>query len=515
MDVNRRTLLVGGASAIVGAGIGVGGGGYLASDRSGPTLWRRADRSGAPRVGGLHLQFGADAASEVVVSWQTDAAVNNPRVMTGTPDSGIGTASAAQTVAYRDAASGIQIRVHHARLTGLAPDTDYIYAAVHDGASPEMGTVRTAPRGRAPVRFTSFGDQSTPTLDAIIEQAFGSDNLGSPAAGDITAAVERAAPLFHLVNGDLCYANLSHNRVRTWSDWFANNTRSARYRPWMPAVGNHENELGNGPIGYAAYQTYFALPDSGSDQELRGLWYAFTAGSVRVISLANDDVCYQDSGSFYVHGYSGGVQKQWLARELERARSDDGIDWIVVCMHQTAISTGEYTNGADLGVRESWLPLFDRFNVDLVVCGHEHHYERSCAVRGALPTDTLTPNPVDTNHDVVDTSKGTVHLVIGGGGTSIPSNTKLFVEPRCRVLMSVGDVDPQTGKKTPRYIEEGAPWSVFRDKNNPCGFAMFDVEPGQKGGNTTMAVTYYAIDGPFGEARPIDKFTLTRPRTDR
>jgi len=25
-------------------------------------------------------------------------------------------------------------------------------------------------------------------------------------------------------------------------------------------AGNHENELGNGPIGYQAYQTYFSLP---------------------------------------------------------------------------------------------------------------------------------------------------------------------------------------------------------------------------------------------------------------
>jgi Calcineurin-like phosphoesterase len=183
-------------------------------------------------------------------------------------------------------------------LTGLAPDTDYIYAAVHDGAHPELGTARTAPRGRAPLRFTGFGVQSTPMLDAVVASAFGSDHLGSPSTGDITAAIERAAPLFHLVYGDLC-----HDRVRTWSDWFENNSRSARYRPWMPAAGNHENELANGPIGYAAYQTYFGLPDHGSNPELRGLWYAFTAGSVRVVNLANDDVCYQDGGNSYVSGY--------------------------------------------------------------------------------------------------------------------------------------------------------------------------------------------------------------------
>jgi len=477
-------------------------------------VWHHGDRSGATRVSGLHLQFGADAASEVVVSWHTAAAVKNPRVVMGTPDDGMGRTVAAETVTYRDAASRTEVRVHHARLTNLAPDTDYVYAAMHDGANPELGTVRTAPRGRAPLRFTSFGDQSTPTLDAMVASAFGRDNRGSPSAGDITTAVERADPLFNLVNGDLCYANLSQDRVRTWADWFENNSRSARFRPWMPAAGNHENELGNGPIGYGAYQAYFALPDSDSDQQLRGLWYAFTAGSVRVISLANDDVCYQDGGNSYVRGYSGGAQKRWLEQELERTRSNHGVDWIVVCMHQTAVSTGERTNGADLGIRENWLPLFDRFGVDLVVCGHEHHYERSHAIRGTLPTDTLTPNPVDTQPDHIDTSKGTVHLVIGGGGTSIPSNRMFFAEPRCQVLMSVGEVNPATRHKTPHYIQETAPWSVFRDHENPCGFVSFDVDPGQPGGNTSMAATYYAVSGPFGEVTPVDKFMLTRPRRD-
>jgi hypothetical protein len=32
------------------------------------------------------------------------------------------------------------------------------------GREPEFGTFRTAPRGRAPFTFTSFGDQGTPTL---------------------------------------------------------------------------------------------------------------------------------------------------------------------------------------------------------------------------------------------------------------------------------------------------------------------------------------------------------------
>jgi hypothetical protein len=70
--------------------------------------------------------------------------------------------------------------------------------------------------------------------------------------------VEQLQPLFHLLNGDLSYANISPDRVKAWRDFFLNNQISARNRPWMPCAGNHENELGNGPLGYRAYQTWFA-----------------------------------------------------------------------------------------------------------------------------------------------------------------------------------------------------------------------------------------------------------------
>jgi 3',5'-cyclic AMP phosphodiesterase CpdA len=511
--IRRRTLLTtGAAAAIVGAGVGAAGVALLGTPGRGPSLWTRPDQSGAQPVGGLHLQFGKDASTEVVVSWHTTDPVRNPRVMVGTPTSGFGRVVQAETRTYRDAKSKTEVRVNHAVIDNLVPDADYVYAAVHDGTNPELGTIRTAPSGRNPFRFTSFGDQATPTLGRLQKTSYRSDNLGSPAAGDTTTAIERLGPLFNLVNGDLCYANLANDRIRTWSDWFDNNTRSARYRPWMPAAGNHENELGNGPVGYAAYQTYFSLPDSGSDAEVRGLWYSFTAGSVRVISLNNDDVCFQDGGNFYIHGYSGGAQKRWLETELADARADPRVDWVVVCMHQVAISTADHTNGADLGIRQEWLPLFDRYQVDLVVCGHEHHYERSHPLRGAQDTETKTPIPVDTQGDVIDTSKGTVHLVIGGGGTSAPSNAMFFPEPRCRVLTSVGLYDPAIGRKAPYYVMEDAPWSAFRDRENPYGFVAFDVDPGSPGGNTSMKATHYAVNGPYAAISVVEEFTLTRPR---
>lgn len=42
------------------------------------------------RVAGLHLQFGSDASSEVVVSWHTSTPVARPRVAFGTPVDGFG-----------------------------------------------------------------------------------------------------------------------------------------------------------------------------------------------------------------------------------------------------------------------------------------------------------------------------------------------------------------------------------------------------------------------------------------
>ena len=524
LELSRRRLLT---------GAGLGGGAAMAASLIGAAS-AAAETAGAPRpdaaatppVAGLHLQFGADAAAEMVVSWHTLQPVRGARVMVGRLDGRFERTVQATPVSYSDAKSGQVVHAYHAKVGGLRADTAYHSAALHDGAEPEFGTFHTAPRGRAAFTFTSFGDQGTPTLGKVYTPPAGAaatgpgyvnDNLGSPAAGDTTLGVERLRPLFHLFNGDLCYANLAQDRVRTWWDFWENNSRSARKRPWMPSPGNHENELGNGPIGYQAYQTFFSVPEAAGQTDLtRGLWYAFTAGSVRVVSIANDDVTYQDGGDSYVRGYSGGAQKAWLEKELAGARREASIDWIVVCMHQVAISTADKTNGADLGIREEWAPLFDRYGVDLVVCGHEHHYERSHPIRGHEPdTVTRTPVPVATATDLIDTSRGTVHMVIGGGGTSRPSNQAFFNPPRCRVITSVGARDPKTGRRPPVYVEEHAPWSAVRNAAHAYGFAAFTVDPGsRRGGFTTITVTYYDVLGPDGRLAPFETFTLRRPRRD-
>lgn len=496
------------------------------SAKAAPASNAAFDPVATPPVAGLHLQFGADASSEVVVSWHTLQPVQNPRVVVGGLDGKLEQTVTAKPATYTDGKSKQVVYAYHAKIAGLKADQAFLYSALHEGAEPEFGTFRTSPRGRVPFTFTSFGDQGTPTLGRKFvlppnltmanPPLFVNDNLGGPAGSDTTLGVERLKPLFHLFNGDLCYANLAEDRVRTWWDFWANNSRSARNRPWMPSPGNHENELGNGPIGYQAYQTYFSVPEAtGQTDVTRGLWYAFTAGSVRVVSIANDDICYQDGGNSYVRGYSSGAQKAWLEKELAAARADRNIDWLVVCMHQVAISTVDKFNGADLGIREEWLPLFDKYEVDLVVCGHEHHYERSHPIRGREANPTLTPIPVATATDVIDTTKGTVHMVIGGGGTSVPSNQLFFNPLQCRVITAVGTPDPKSGKRAPVYVTERAPWSAVRNAANAYGFAAFKVDPGSHPGDiTTIEVTYYDVVGLNGQIAPFETFKLRRPRRD-
>jgi 3',5'-cyclic AMP phosphodiesterase CpdA len=488
----------------------------------------------------IHLTFGADPSTEMAVSWVTPSPVADPRVVARLvasgvtegvdlpePATGVAVEAAATTRQFTDAHTGGSVLIHHALLTGLEPDRRYTYeihgtradlpgagrsAGSFDaggrragaGAGAPGGTLRTAPAGRAAFTFTSVGDQGSPNPV---------DSFGSPFAAKVTAGLERIAPMLHLATGDLSYANMSDDRVRTWRNWFAAIEPSASRRPWMPAAGNHEVELGNGPLGFGSYQARFRLPDSGEPDVTAGLWYTFAVGGVRFVALDADDVCYQPGEpALYLRGYSGGRQTAWLERTLKDARSDPGTDWIVVFTHQAFASTAALQNGCDLGIREEWGPLFDAYGVDLVLCGHDHHYERTHPVRGTLPASpTLTPRPVATRTDVIDTTQGTVHVLVGFGGAEHPSNEHLFDPPAASVVVGVRPDESGGGLSSVRIVEPAA-WSAVRGLAHAYGFARFDVDPGKPGGLTTIRATVYDVTG--DEPVAFDHFTLTRPRAD-
>ena len=520
-EISRRKVLSAAGLAAVAVPLAATGRARAAS------LVRRADSTGAPGPEGVHVQYGHDASSQAVVSWQTDAPVFRPRLRLGRAEFGHGLEVPAEERTYTEALTGQAVFTYHAHLNHLDDDTQYIYEVLNDGADPVAGTFRTGPRGRSKgFRFTSFGDQAVPMK---IGAGLGPWTVN---AGFIVPAVEALDPLFHLFNGDLCYANVSDDPGSIWTAFFNNDTRSAANRAWMPSAGNHENEVGNGPQGYLSYQTRFALPDNGSPG-FGGNWYAFTVGSIRVISLNNDDVCLQDGGfsgfrrdnvpgyaangdNPYINGYSSGQQRAWLERELAMASSSGDIDWIIVTMHQVAMSSAHF-NGADLGIRQNWLPLFDKYGVDLVVAGHEHHFERTFPVRGVLSGSTLlTPAPQSSDPYLMDTSAGTVHMIIGGGGHSTPTPPADFDMPHDGVLItSVGAGSPQS-QHPAITTTEPAPWSAYRDLMTPYGFASFDFVPHEPGGTTSITVTHYGAEVGSPDYTQRDQFVMRKSlRQDR
>ena len=68
-------------------------------------------------------------------------------------------------------------------------------------------------------------------------------------------------------------------------------------------------------------------------------------------------------------------------------------------------------------------------------------------------------------------------MVLGGGGTSSPSNQMFFAGSKAKVLMRSARAGTN-GKKPPTYVFEDAPWIGVRDEAHPYGFAAFDVDPG-------------------------------------
>ncbi len=482
--ISRRTLL---------KTAGAGGLALLAP----PWFWR-SNVIAASGIDQVHLQFGDDPATSMVVSWATSGVVANPRVRFGAASSGDEHEVAADTSTYTDSASGTQVVVHHATLTGLHPQTAYAYTVTHDGATPVQAAFTTPPRGRAPFRFTTFGDQGGGTTGF----------LGTPYGSAVVGAVEAAQPSFHLVCGDLCYADTARTEVQDraaiWNSWFDLNQPSSMNRPWMPALGNHEVEMGNGALGYRSYLTRYRLPDSGS-RDFPGHWYAFTVGSVRFIATDNNDVVYSTDFNFEVRGYSHSAQLRWLERELALARSDPAVDWIVVFVHFPVMSTA---GGADLGVRQTFQPLWDRYGVDLVLTGHSHDYERMYLTRGVeAGSATLQPYVVDTALDDLDTTRGSMHVVVGSGGVSIPTPT---YSRDATTLQPSAAVTNESGGTT----SEPAPYSAVRLPQYPYGFVVVDVDPGTApGGTTTMRVTYYPT--PLaGAPSAADSFTLRRTRSD-
>lgn len=378
--ISRRTLLKG--LAVAGAAA------------AGPTLWVRPARAtGASQVS-RHIAYGADPQRQAVVSFSTPAPFRTATVEYA-PDGGPGMTAAVDVHTVR----GVQTLYGHAALDGLHPGGRYQYQVLLDGVVASAGVLTTAPAKAQPFTFTAFGDQGV-----------------SSAARAIVQQLARARPAFHLLAGDICYADSTgggaradHFDVTVWDDWLAMIDPVAATTPWMCATGNHDMEPGYGPLGYSGYLARMAVPGNGAAP--CPSTYTFRYGNVGVICLDSNDVSYEIPHNL---GYSTGAQTHWLEEQLRAMRAPGaGIDFVVAFFHHCSFATNT-KHGAELGVREHWVPLFDRYEVDLVINGHAHVYERTSPIRnGQMVASAPRGTPVDSR-------TGTTYITAGGGGRPDP-----------------------------------------------------------------------------------------------
>jgi Calcineurin-like phosphoesterase len=139
------------------------------------------------------------------------------------------------------------------------------------------------------------------------------------------------------------------------------------YKPLLDAgvkfyasLGNHD-DLG---------QRFYALFNMDGKR-----WYSFKPAKQNVRFFAVDS------------GYLLPEQLEWLEAELKGSNED----WKIAYFHHPPYSSGR-RHGSDPGVREALEPLFVKYNVSVVLTGHDHFYER------------------------IKPQNGIVYFVVGSGG---------------------------------------------------------------------------------------------------
>jgi hypothetical protein len=122
------------------------------------------------------------------------------------------------------------------------------------------------------------------------------------------------------------------------------------------ALGNHEYGTGTA----AAAIAYLGLPPTG--------WYAYRLGSWRLIALNSNCAAAGGCGQ-------GSPQWRWLRREL----AAHPARCVLAYWHHPRWSSG--LHGSDPTMAELWRLLAEA-HADVVLAGHDHHYERFAPIDG-------------------------------------------------------------------------------------------------------------------------------------
>jgi len=224
------------------------------------------------------------------------------------------------------------VKRHSVTLRDLMPFTRYHYRVVSGSDVGDDNEFHTAVEWFDPFTLVAYGDTRTNPNDHQ----------------SVVNMIIEHSPDLVLNAGDLVD---SGNVLSQWDIFFDTTKDLMRNVPYYPVLGNHEGNAQN-------YYDLFYPPTGGGKEDEQ--WYSFDYGNAHFVSL--------DSNARY-----SSDQLAWLEDDL--ARVTRSAQWIFVNFHHPPHSSGKH--GSEYATIPKWIDAFERYGVDIVFGGHDHHYERS------------------------------------------------------------------------------------------------------------------------------------------
>ncbi|KAK4569024.1 hypothetical protein RGQ29_004432 [Quercus rubra] len=216
--------------------------------------------------------------------------------------------------------------------------------------------------------------------------------------------------VFHI--GDLSYAN---GYISQWDQFTSQVEPIASTVPYMVASGNHERDWPNsgsfyenmdsgGECGVLA-ETVFYFPAENRAK----FWYSTDYGMFHF--------CIADSE----HDWREGTEQYKFIEHCLASADRRKQPWLIFAAHRVLgySSNSWYAQEGSFEEpmgRESLQKLWQKYRVDIAFYGHVHNYERTCPIYQNQCVNS------DKSH-YSGTVKGTIHVVVGGGGSHLSEFT--------------------------------------------------------------------------------------------